>query len=134
MFVCIICIMLTMKKCIQCGKMLVGKQRKYCSRQCKNNYNNQSYQSYQAQQSRGRSRKVELIKLKGSQCVACGYNQNFSALEFHHVDPKTKLFQLDLRSLSNRKWERVLEEAKKCRLLCSNCHAELHNPDCSLAN
>ena len=134
MFNCIIYIIPSMNKCIQCGKMLAGKQRKYCSRQCKNTYNNQAYQSYQAQQLRGRSRKVALIKLKGSKCVSCGYKQNFAALEFHHVDPKTKLFQLDLRSLSNRKWETVLVEAKKCRLLCSNCHAELHNPDCGLTN
>jgi len=121
-----------MSTCIQCGKTLKGRQRKYCSRQCKNSYNNQAYQSYQAQQSRGRSRKVELIKLKGSECGSCGYKKNFAALELHHIDPDTKLFQLDLRSLSNRKWEAVLKEADKCCLLCSNCHAELHNPDCEL--
>jgi len=125
-------IMSGMYICIQCGKMLAGRQRKYCSRQCKNSYNNLTCQSYQAQQLRGRSRKVELIKLKGSKCESCGYKTNFSALEFHHVDPKTKSFQLDLRSLSNRRWGAVIEEAKKCRLLCSNCHAELHNPDCEL--
>jgi hypothetical protein len=121
-----------MNKCIQCGKVLAGRQKKYCSRLCKNSYNNQAYQSYQAQQLRGRNRKIELIKLKGSKCELCCYRKNFAALEFHHVIPETKLFQLDLRSLSNRKWEMVLEEAKKCRLLCSNCHAELHNPDCKL--
>ena len=75
---------------------------------------------------------MELIKLKGSECESCGYKQNFAALEFHHVDPNTKLFQLDPGSLSNRKWEAVLKEADKCCLLCSNCHAELHNPNCEL--
>ena len=132
MFIFIVYIISGMYKCIGCGEILVGRQRKYCSRLCKNSYNNQSYQSYQAQQLRGRSRKIELIRLKGSKCETCGYKQNFAALEFHHANPKTKLFQLDLRSLSNRKWDRVLEEADKCRLLCSNCHAELHNPDCKL--
>ena len=121
-----------MSECVQCGKALNGRQRRYCSRQCKNSYSNQTCQSYQSQQSRGRSRKVELIKYKGSECESCGYKKNFAALEFHHVDPKTKLFQLDLRSSSNRRWEVVLKEADKCRLLCSNCHAELHNPDCKL--
>jgi len=84
-----------MSECVQCGTALNGRQRKYCSRQCKNSYNNQACQSYQSQQSGGRSRKVELIKLKGSECESCGYKKNFAALEFHHVDPKTKLFQLD---------------------------------------
>jgi hypothetical protein len=71
-----------------------------------------------------------LIKLLGMRCEVCGYNKNYAALEFHHVKPSDKLFQLDLRSLSNRKWEAVLDEVKKCRLLCSNCHAEEHNPEC----
>ena len=63
-------------------------------------------------------------------CEKCGYNKNDAAQEFHHLDSKTKSFQLDLRSLSNRKWLAIAEEAKKCILLCSNCHAELHNPEC----
>jgi predicted HNH restriction endonuclease len=75
---------------------------------------------------------VQLILHKGARCEMCGYRKNFAAPEFHHNDPDTKLFQLDLRSLSNREWSAVLEEAGKCRLLCSNCHAELHNPDCGL--
>lgn len=117
-------------KCLNCGAALQGRQKKYCSRDCKNIVINQSHQSYQAQQARGRKRKLELISIKGEQCERCGYKKNYSALEFHHVDPSSKNFQLDLRSLSNRKWEVVLEEAQKCVLLCSNCHAEEHNPDC----
>jgi len=117
-------------KCLNCSKALKGRQKKYCSRDCKNKDYNQSYQSYVAQQKRGRDRKLELIKLKGSSCQICGYAKNYAALEFHHTNPKEKSFQLDLRSLSNRRWELILEELKKCQLLCSNCHAELHNPDC----
>ena len=120
------------KVCLQCGKILSGRQSKYCSRQCKNIYLNQSLQSYEAQQVRGRKRKLELIKLQGNKCGMCGYDKNYAALEFHHKVPIEKLFQLDLRSLSNRSWDAILEEAKKCQLLCSNCHAEYHNPDCRL--
>jgi len=119
-------------KCLECGKRLAGRQTKYCSRQCKNAYNNLNFQSYQAQQARGRDRKLELIRLKGSKCSRCGYNRNFAALELHHTEPTKKDFQLDLRSLSNRKWEVILKEAEKCELVCSNCHAEIHNPECVL--
>ena len=119
-------------KCLNCGAVLEGRQKKYCCRDCKNTVTNQSHQSYQAQQARGRKRKLELIAIKGEQCERCGYKKNYSALEFHHVKPVSKRFQLDLRSLSNRKWDAVLEEAEKCILLCSNCHAEEHNPDCVL--
>jgi hypothetical protein len=107
---------------------LKGRQRKFCSRKCKNDFNNRYNQSYKAQQLRGRRRKLQLIELAGGKCVRCGYDSNFAAMGFHHIDPKAKKFSLDLRSLSNRRWEYVLQEAKKCILMCSNCHAEEHNP------
>ena len=44
-----------------------------------------------------------------------------------------KEFQLDARSLSNRKIEPILKEVAKCILLCNNCHAEEHNPGLDLA-
>jgi hypothetical protein len=34
-----------------------------------------------------------------------------------------------MRSLANLQWELILEESRKCQLLCSNCHAEHHNPE-----
>jgi hypothetical protein len=70
--------------------------------------------------------------LLGGCCSVCNYRRNHAALEFHHTVPEQKLFQLDMRSLANLRWSEVLEEASKCRLLCSNCHAEHHNPDAML--
>lgn len=119
-------------KCVNCGKTLIGRQKKYCCRLCKNTFNNINYQSYRAQQRRGLSRKLELLRNKGGACEKCGYDINYAALEFHHKKASEKRFQLDLRSLSNRRWEVISEEAGKCILLCSNCHAELHHPDCLL--
>ncbi len=122
-----------MKRCLNCKTLLAGRQRKFCSRRCKNVHNNDYYQSYQAQQKRGRERKLQLIEMKGMECERCGYNKNYAALEFHHPTPGTKEFQLDLRSLSNRSWVAILLEAKGCRLLCSNCHTEEHNPQCTIS-
>ena len=122
-----------MTECINCGAVLRGLQRKYCCRKCKNDFNNQVFQSYLAQQKRGRERKRMLLKLKGGACELCGYNKNSAAMEFHHTNTENKLFQLDLRSLSNRKWIDVEAEAGKCILLCSNCHAEHHHPECDLS-
>ena len=119
-------------ECIVCKRKLTGRQRKFCSRKCKNEAGNLTFQSYAAQQKRGRQRKINLVKLSGGRCEKCGYGKNFAALEFHHLNPATKSFQLDLRSLSNRKWDAILKEVEKCILLCSNCHSELHNPDCLL--
>jgi hypothetical protein len=118
-----------MSKCVICSKPLKGRQRKFCSRTCKNRDTNFHHQSYVRQQERGRENKLQLIALLGGKCAVCGYRSNYSALEFHHVDPTKKKFQLDMRSLANLRWKIVLEESKKCRLLCANCHAEHHNPD-----
>lgn len=123
-----------MGSCQTCGGGLQGRQRKFCSRRCKTIHFNLLHQSYLAQQRRGRLRKLKLIALKGARCQRCGYGRNYAALEFHHPDPAEKEFSLDLRSLSNRKWEVVVEEARKCELLCSNCHAEIHNPECLLTS
>lgn len=109
--------------CIICDKPLKGKQTKFCSSFCKNN----SLQSYKAQQARGLKRKKLIVKKFGGHCSVCGYGKNLSALTFHHINPKKKSFQLDLRSLSNRKQSRIDIEAKKCILVCNNCHAEMHN-------
>ena len=112
----------SMKKCQNCGSLLVGIQRKFCCRKCKNDFNNQIYQSYLAQQKRGYERKRRLLISKGGKCAHCGYSRNSAALKFHHIDPREKRFQLDLRTLSNRKWIDIETEARKCILLCSNCH------------
>ena len=70
----------------------------------------------------------------GGKCEACGYNKNASALHFHHTDSTLKLFKLDVRVLSNKRWDVILQETAKCKLLCSNCHAEMHNPELELKN
>ena len=122
----------SMKSCIVCQAELSGRQTRFCSRRCKNGHNNNRHQSYRAQQTRGRKRKLAIVSLKGMQCERCGYARNFSALEFHHIEPNLKEFHLDLRSLSNRKWSVILEEVAKCILVCSNCHKEIHHPDAAL--
>jgi hypothetical protein len=114
--------------CIICGEFLRGRQRAFCSRQCKNRHTNYHHQSYGKQLERGRIRKLRLVMKLGGRCVICGYARNLAALEFHHREPCAKTFQLDTRTLANRNWRDVEAEARKCLLLCSNCHAEHHNP------
>lgn len=65
------------------------------------------------------------LEYKGNKCCVCGYNKCVDALDFHHLDPSQKEFQLSDRNLSND-WRLVRPELDKCVLLCSNCHRELH--------
>lgn len=113
--------------CAVCNKILSGKQTLFCSVKCKNT----QHQSYPAQKKRGLNRKLYFIRELGGKCSICGYAKNISALAFHHIHGKE--FQLDVRALSNRKIEPILEEVAKCKLLCNNCHAEIHNPNLDLA-
>ena len=90
-----------------------------------------AHQSYPAQKKRGLKRKLYFVQKLGGKCSQCGYATNLAALAFHHINGKE--FQLDVRSLSNRKFAPVLDEVAKCVLLCHNCHAETHNPSLDLA-
>lgn len=70
-----------------------------------------------------------LIDLKGSKCSVCGYNKNNSSLCFHHLNSEEKLFNIDARTCNGYSFERLVNEANKCLLLCHNCHMELHHPN-----
>ena len=71
-----------------------------------------------------RSVKRRLVEEAGGSCRLCGYDRCVAALEFHHIDPSTKRFSLSLKGVA-RAFDTVREEAAKCVLLCSNCHAEV---------
>jgi hypothetical protein len=138
-----------MKNCAKCktntipnwkiidGKNRNLKNRKYCfdcspfGKHNTSQLEKESKSSYSYQKERGFGRKRKLVLLKGGCCSKCGYDKNLSALEFHHKNPFEKESRLDVRILTNRTWEFILKEAEKCELICSNCHAEHHNPSLS---
>ena len=74
-----------------------------------------------------RRRKNVLVKMLGGKCTECGYKKSIRALSFHHENPSVKCFDISHNGNLMKPWEEVLEEARKCKLLCLNCHAELHN-------
>ncbi len=68
--------------------------------------------------------KQKLIDFFNAKCNICGYNKCSSALEFHHLNREEKSFELSQRNYY-RSFKRLLEEAKKCILVCANCHREI---------
>jgi hypothetical protein len=68
--------------------------------------------------------KIRSIQYKGGKCQLCGYCACNSALEFHHLDKKTKNFGLSKRGWT-RSWESIKRELDKCILVCANCHREV---------
>jgi 5-methylcytosine-specific restriction endonuclease McrA len=73
-----------------------------------------------------RRRKVKriLIEEAGGSCAVCGYNRYAGALQFHHLNRAAKSFELSLRG-ETPGIEELRTEARKCILLCANCHAEV---------
>lgn len=73
---------------------------------------------------RRRSVKATLVADAGGACALCGYARSLAALQFHHVDPATKAFQIAHCGVA-RSIAAARIEAEKCILLCANCHAEV---------
>jgi transposase len=73
-----------------------------------------------------RRRKVKqvLVAEAGGACALCGYDRCVAALHFHHREPERKRFALSVRGVT-RSLDAARAEARKCVLLCSNCHAEV---------
>src|SRR4030042_3744584 len=78
---------------------------------------------YQRKMARRRKIKQEMVNLLGGKCKSCGYNKCIDALDFHHLGDKEGHVTTLLKNESRQK---VLKEAKKCILLCANCHREVH--------
>lgn len=75
-----------------------------------------------------RRRKVKriLVNEAGGRCVLCGYDRCVRALHFHHRAPGAKAFGLSHGGYTHG-IETLRREARKCILLCSNCHAEVES-------
>ena len=71
-----------------------------------------------------KSTKARLIEAMGGKCCICGYNKCQRALAFHHTNPSEKDFQISRANI--RGWKTLVKEAKKCILVCHNCHNEIH--------
>jgi hypothetical protein len=64
-----------------------------------------------------------LVQEAGGACAVCGYARCMFNLHFHHVDPTAKAFALSVAT--GKSLAALQEEAKKCVLVCANCHGEI---------
>jgi len=112
--------------CLNCSGFGKGNRERFGSRlTAEERIKKRKQQKYAHQQKMRRERKEKLLTERGGKCERCGYSKCLAALEFHHKDPKKKKFGLGSHGWT-RSWKSLVEEAKKCDVLCSNCHKELH--------
>jgi hypothetical protein len=77
--------------------------------------------------SRRRRRVKEiLVEEAGGRCCICGYDRNMRALSFHHLDPSNKRHEINAKGVAIA-LDKLRVEARKCVLVCSNCHAEVED-------
>lgn len=116
-----------MRYCEICGNsfeiMDRGWTRKYCYECAPHEDENMSHA--QAVTIKRRAIKRALVKYKGGKCKICGYDKCMRALEFHHLDPSKKDFHPS--KCLTKSMNLLKKEADKCILVCSNCHAEIHD-------
>jgi hypothetical protein len=72
---------------------------------------------------RHRKLKALLVAEAGGCCTVCGYSRCVINLHFHHVDPSTKSFEMSMARGKSEVAYRA--EARKCVLVCANCHGEI---------
>lgn len=81
-----------------------------------------AYCMLESQRARRWKLKSELVESLGGKCSRCN-EDDIESLEFHHLHGKRDT----IASLMNNP-SRARLEAKKCIILCSNCHHEEHHP------
>ena len=119
------------RKCIVCEKIQnihsfqVDKRgRNGVKRYCKNckNSKDREYRFHCKQ---------DFVKLLGGKCSHCNFDAYQSSLQFHHVHPKQKLFDISTK-IKPSELKLVTAELDKCALLCANCHRAYHGKDICL--
>jgi hypothetical protein len=98
---------------------------KICARKTINaNYSKYRDKTLMRNAERARVTRLKLREYKEARsCSFCSEN-NYVCLDFHHIDPNTKSFQLS--SVTTESWETIMDEINKCSLVCKNCHAKIH--------
>lgn len=100
-------------QCKQCCKVdgnnhYRSNKEKYVNRATKRN--KKIYERYQAFKSTLKCQFCE------EECPAC--------LEFHHIDPSSKEYELS--TMTRLGWKTFIEELSKCVCVCANCHRKIH--------
>lgn len=100
---------------------------KSCHRQMRNTYYAANKKREMARvAARKRGIKSWYMALKSQlKCNRCGEDHP-ATIQFHHIDPKEK--DTILAEVASLGWSRkkILEEIKKCEILCANCHFKEH--------
>ena|ERR1700712_1096671 len=134
-----------MKKCTKCliekpetefffqssAKKRLHAECKACYRAHRKSYQKEHYAKYKefylfrAQLSNKKLREQFHQRMRAYMldkfCEYCGECDPI-VLEFDHINPETKSFNISQAARFGKDWGIVLAEMEKCQILCANCH------------
>jgi hypothetical protein len=98
-------------------------------KECQKNYSRQHYlknkDSYFLRDDLKRKEHKDLVaQHKDVPCKDCGIKYPPHIMDFDHLDAKEKTFTISRASQLGKTREQVIEEIKKCDVVCSNCHRQ----------
>jgi hypothetical protein len=122
------------KKCTNAGRWKNGRFRDEAHKQQVLAANRASYARHRSKyaariKARRMERKAKAIAVLGDPiCVRCNQEWHPVALDFHHLDPTTKRFNITdaLGEQGKYPWEEIVVEIRKCELICANHHRMEH--------
>jgi hypothetical protein len=71
--------------------------------------------------------KERMIAAFGGACCVCSYDKCAASLDFHHLDPSQKDSGFVRLRSNPQSWTSIVIELRKCVMVCSNCHGEIHH-------
>lgn len=75
---------------------------------------------WMAKRANERRKLIDEIKLSKG-CLHCGYKKHAVALDFDHLNPSEKHFNISQYFIT-APIKKLMKEINKCQILCANCH------------
>jgi len=110
----------------QCKQCIIAKS---CENQKKHAEHRKKYCHEYHQKNRSKCKEKQMqyrnmVDALKKPCAKCGEKRLY-VLDFHHINPATKSFNINRKSAKSN--FRIIEaEVDKCVCLCRNCHMEFH--------
>ena len=105
-------------------------QRRYHCRSCyselrKRHYNQNKAKILTENSNRRIQRQQRFNEWKETFSCSICHEDDSCCLEFHHLNPTNK--DIEVSQLAQyHAWEKLMQEADKCIVVCSNCHRKIH--------
>lgn len=117
---------------------LNGVKQAFC-RECYKGYKRRHYQKNKEtviakSVTRNAANRKLFQEWKASLACSLCHEAEEACLDFHHVDPKEKDFNISALATQSMASSTFADELKKCVVLCKNCHTKVHKYNIELSN